>query len=92
MRRRDTSALSESEPKLQLELCLKPEPERAPFNGAKLIAHFLEMSTKHINTQRHIQQLPTMHITQNTQTHILGINVFFICAVGSANRICQHKL
>lgn len=73
---RDTSVLSESEPQLQLELCLKPKPESpAPSNGAKLIAHFLEMSTKHthehINTQRHTQQLPTMHITHtNTYIHI----------------------
>lgn len=96
MRHRDTSAASESEPKLQLELCLKPEPERrAPFIGAKTDCP-LSRNVNKTNTHTHI---PTMHITHThtyiyTNRHILGINIFFYlcCRIGKTCEFFKRNL
>lgn len=91
MRHRDPSAASESEPKLQLELCLKPKPERrAPFIGAETDCP-LSRNVNKTNKHTHTYQQCILHTHTYKQTHILGINVFFICAVGSARTVNFSK-
>lgn len=91
MRHRDPSAASESEPKLQLELCLKPKPERrAPFIGAETDCP-LSRNVNKTNKHTHTYQQCILHTHTYKQTHILDINVFFICAVGSARTVNFSK-